>query len=49
MTLPQTMFEKIWRRHAIMEREDGVFLMHVARHLVHDGTAAVSRPSKRAA
>jgi 3-isopropylmalate/(R)-2-methylmalate dehydratase large subunit len=40
MTLPQTMFEKIWRRHAIMEREDGVFLMHVARHLVHDGTAA---------
>jgi 3-isopropylmalate/(R)-2-methylmalate dehydratase large subunit len=34
------MFEKIWRAHTILEREDGAALLHVGRHLVHDGTAA---------
>jgi 3-isopropylmalate/(R)-2-methylmalate dehydratase large subunit len=38
MTL--SLFEKIWRRHVILEREDGAVLLHVGRHLVHDGTAA---------
>ena len=40
MTAPQTLFEKIWQRHTILEREDGAVLLHVARHLVHDGSAA---------
>ena len=40
MTAPQTLFEKIWQRHTILEREDGTVLLHVARHLVHDGSAA---------
>jgi 3-isopropylmalate/(R)-2-methylmalate dehydratase large subunit len=40
MTRPQTLFEKIWQRHVILEREDGAVLLHVARHLVHDGSAA---------
>ncbi len=35
-----SLFEKIWRRHMILEREDGAVLLHVGRHLVHDGTAA---------
>jgi 3-isopropylmalate/(R)-2-methylmalate dehydratase large subunit len=35
-----SLFEKIWRRHKILEREDGAVLLHVGRHLVHDGTAA---------
>jgi 3-isopropylmalate/(R)-2-methylmalate dehydratase large subunit len=40
MTAGLSMFEKIWRRHTILEREDGAVLLHVGRHLVHDGTAA---------
>ncbi|MGE0716914.1 MAG: 3-isopropylmalate dehydratase large subunit [Alphaproteobacteria bacterium] len=36
---PRTMFEKIWERHRILEREDGQVLLFVDRHLVHDGTA----------
>ena len=40
MSAPRTLFEKIWQRHTILEREDGAVLLHVARHLVHDGSAA---------
>jgi 3-isopropylmalate/(R)-2-methylmalate dehydratase large subunit len=43
MTQPLSLFEKIWRRHTILEREDGAVLLHVGRHLVHDGTAAAFR------
>jgi 3-isopropylmalate/(R)-2-methylmalate dehydratase large subunit len=43
MTEPLSLFEKIWRRHTILEREDGAVLLHVGRHLVHDGTAAAFR------
>jgi 3-isopropylmalate/(R)-2-methylmalate dehydratase large subunit len=38
-----SLFEKIWRRHVVLEREDGAVLLHVGRHLVHDGTAAAFR------
>ncbi|HEX2942668.1 MAG TPA: 3-isopropylmalate dehydratase large subunit [Rhodopila sp.] len=40
MSQPRTLFDKIWQRHKIQEREDGAVLLHVARHLVHDGSAA---------
>ncbi len=43
MTEALSLFEKIWRRHTILEREDGAVLLHVGRHLVHDGTAAAFR------
>jgi 3-isopropylmalate/(R)-2-methylmalate dehydratase large subunit len=43
MNAALSMFEKIWRRHTILEREDGAVLLHVGRHLVHDGTAAAFR------
>ena len=36
---PLTLFEKIWSRHRIIEREDGQTLLFVDRHLVHDGSA----------
>ncbi len=36
---PRTMFEKIWSRHRVMEREDGQTLLYVGRHLLHDGGA----------
>ncbi len=37
---PATLFDKIWARHTIVERPDGATLLHVARHLVHDGSRA---------
>ncbi|HTN11748.1 MAG TPA: 3-isopropylmalate dehydratase large subunit, partial [Acetobacteraceae bacterium] len=40
MSAPKTMFDKIWDRHTIMTRPDGATLLHVARHLVHDGSRA---------
>ena len=36
---PRTMFDKIWDRHRVLEREDGQTLLYVDRHLVHDGCA----------
>ena len=39
MTAPQTMFEKIWRRHIVVDRDDGYTLLYIDRHLLHDGSA----------
>ena len=36
---PQTLFDKIWRRHAVLERDDGQTLLYVDRHLLQDGSA----------
>ncbi len=38
MSRPQTMFEKIWNAHLICEDADGRSLLHVSRHLAHDGS-----------
>lgn len=35
----QTMFEKVWTRHRILERSDGQTLLYIDRHLIHDGYA----------
>ena len=35
---PQTMFSKIWGRHEILKREDGVSLLSIDRHLCHEGS-----------
>jgi 3-isopropylmalate/(R)-2-methylmalate dehydratase large subunit len=32
----QTLFDKIWERHRIFEREDGQVLLYVDRHFIHD-------------
>jgi 3-isopropylmalate/(R)-2-methylmalate dehydratase large subunit len=37
-TAPVTMFEKIWRRHIVVDRPDGYTLLYVDRHLIHDGS-----------
>lgn len=34
----KTLFEKIWQRHVIVEREDGQTLLYIDRHLAHDGS-----------
>ena len=38
MTEPTTLFEKIWNRHAILDREDGTTLLSIDRHLCHEGS-----------
>jgi 3-isopropylmalate/(R)-2-methylmalate dehydratase large subunit len=36
---PRTLFEKVWSRHRVVERDDGQTLLYVDRHLLHDGGA----------
>src|SRR5689334_10058621 len=38
MSAPATMFEKIWRRHVVVDRPDGYTLLYVDRHIMHDGS-----------
>jgi len=38
MAQPTTLFEKIWQKHLITEDSDGRSLLHVSRHLAHDGS-----------
>jgi 3-isopropylmalate/(R)-2-methylmalate dehydratase large subunit len=38
MAGPATLFDKIWGAHAIVVRPDGATLLHIDRHLVHDGS-----------
>ena len=40
MTAARTMFEKIWQRHVVVDRDDGYTLLYIDRHLMHDGSAA---------
>jgi 3-isopropylmalate/(R)-2-methylmalate dehydratase large subunit len=35
----QTLFDKIWRPHVILEREDGQSLLYVDSHFLQDGSA----------
>ncbi|RIK90082.1 MAG: 3-isopropylmalate dehydratase large subunit [Burkholderiales bacterium] len=36
---PRTLFDKIWRRHVVTERDDGRTLLYVDCHLLQDGSA----------
>jgi 3-isopropylmalate/(R)-2-methylmalate dehydratase large subunit len=36
--MAKTMFEKIWDRHVVLERDDGQTLLYIDRHLCHDGS-----------
>ena len=40
MNKPQTSFDKIWRKHVVVDRGDGYHLLYIDRHLMHDGSAA---------
>ena len=35
---PRTLFEKIWERHKVVERDDGETLLYIDRHYIHDGS-----------
>ncbi|MBI1736201.1 MAG: 3-isopropylmalate dehydratase large subunit [Candidatus Rokubacteria bacterium] len=48
MANPETMFEKIWRRHVVAEGPGGNVLLYIDRHLLHEGSAAAfTRFAKR--
>ena len=38
MSTPQTLLDKLWTAHEILRRDDGVSLLWVDRHLVHEGS-----------
>ncbi len=38
MTAPRTLFDKLWAAHEVLRREDGMSLLWVDRHLVHEGS-----------
>jgi 3-isopropylmalate/(R)-2-methylmalate dehydratase large subunit len=46
MAAPTTLFDKIWSSHAILVRPDGATLLHIDRHLVHDGSGNAFRMLK---
>ncbi len=35
----KTLFDKIWDRHVVDERDDGVTLLYIDRHLIHEVTS----------
>ncbi len=54
MTAALTLFEKIWRRHVVVEGPGGQTLLYVDRHLLHEGAVsplerlrAAGRPVRR--
>jgi len=42
----ETLFDKIWNRHVVADLGDGYALLHVTRHLMHDGGSAGFRTLK---
>lgn len=38
MSAPQTLFDRLWRSHAVVERPDGETLVAIDRHFVHEGS-----------
>ncbi|MCC7035900.1 MAG: 3-isopropylmalate dehydratase large subunit [Alphaproteobacteria bacterium] len=39
MSKPRTMFEKIWDSHVVSRNDDGVSVIYIDRHLVHEVTS----------
>jgi len=37
--LKKTLFDKIWEKHVVHERQDGSSLIYIDRHLVHEVTS----------
>ncbi len=37
--MSKTLYDKVWQNHAVHERDDGVTLLYIDRHLVHEVTS----------
>ncbi len=47
--MAQTLFEKIWDSHTVVQKDDGLSLLYVDRHLVHEVTSPQAFAGLRAA
>lgn len=48
MTLPRTLFDKLWQAHTVTELAPGTALLHVDRHFIHDlQSSAFARLAER--
>src|SRR5688572_29693670 len=36
----RTLFDKIWDDHVVADQGDGIYLLHVDRHMIHEMTSA---------
>ena len=37
--MPQTLYDKIWNEHIVHQQDDGIALLYVDRHLIHEVTS----------
>jgi len=37
--MPQTLYDKIWNEHIVHQQDDGITLLYVDRHLIHEVTS----------
>ena len=37
--MPQTLYDKIWNEHIVHQQDDGIILLYVDRHLIHEVTS----------
>ncbi|MCH7931290.1 MAG: 3-isopropylmalate dehydratase large subunit [Proteobacteria bacterium] len=49
MPEPRTLFDKIWESHLVDEQDDGICLLYIDRHLVHEVTSPQAFDGLRAA
>ena len=49
MSEPRTLFDKIWESHLVDEQDDGICLLYIDRHLVHEVTSPQAFDGLRAA
>ena len=42
-TPPRTLFQKVWARHVVVQREQGPSLIYIDRHIVHEGSVHAFR------
>ena len=49
MPEPRTLYDKIWESHLVDEQDDGICLLYIDRHLVHEVTSPQAFDGLRAA
>src|SRR6202451_300459 len=47
--MPQTLYDKIWNCHVVRREDDGICLIYIDRHLVHEVTSPQAFEGLRAA
>ncbi|HXM70988.1 MAG TPA: aconitase family protein, partial [Thermoanaerobaculia bacterium] len=49
MAAPRTLFDKIWQAHLVERQPDGICVLYIDRHLVHEVTSPQAFEGLRAA